>query len=242
MKRLIVIFLILSISGVNIKGQDNLEKSSRVLFITGITYDGNTLKSLPHTNFMVNSQGTYATDESGRFSFFGATGDTLVFTYMGYKPTKVIVPDTLRSKEYVMGVFMQEQAINLAEVIILSRLSPASIMISPVANDQKTLDIAQGNVDRAVLEGLTSSPKVFDADMNVKQTLRTNQLRTENKGMLVTPENSVGLSTIYYQTNNVFYGTPILIPNKFGREIVSVSEIETLLRTFKSRKRVLTLP
>lgn len=137
---------------------------------------------------------------------------------------------------------MHEQPVKLAEIIILSRLTPTSIIITPVPNDQKTIDIAQSNVDKAAVEGLTKAPKVYDADMNAKKTLRTNQMRTENKGMLVTPENAVGLSTLSYQTYNIIFGSPITTPNKVAREIVTNSEIEILLRNFRARKRAMPPP
>jgi hypothetical protein len=229
MSRLILILLILSILGVNVDGQDIAKKGIKSLFITGITYDSETLESLSGTNFKINSQNNFATDPSGRFSLYGAPGDTIVFTYMGYQPSMLIVPDTLTSQEYVVGVFMHEQSVKLAEIIILSRLAPTSIIITPVPNDRKTMEIAQSNVDKA--------PKVYDADMNAKKALRTNQLRTEYRGMLVTPENAVGLSTLNYPTNNIIYGSPITTPNKVAREIVTDSEIGILLGNFKARKK-----
>ena len=240
--RFILILLLLNVLEVSAQGEDIPKKGVKYLFITGITYDSETLQSLSGTNFRINNLNSFATDESGRFSFYGAPGDTIVFTYMGYQPNVLIVPDTLKSQEYVVGVFMHEQPVKLAEIIILSRLIPTSIVITPVPNDQKTMDIAQSNVDKAAVEGLTRTPKVYDADMNAKKTLRTNQMRNEYKGMLVTPENSVGLSTLNYQTFNIIFGSPITTPNKVAREIVTESEIEILLRNFKARKREIPLP
>lgn len=240
--RFMLILLLLNVLGVNAQGEDIPKKSVKSLFITGITYDSETLESLSGTNFRINNQNIFATDESGRFSFYGAPGDTIVFTYIGYQPNRLIVPDSLKSQEYVVGVFMHEQPVKLAEIIILSRLAPSSIIITPVQNDQKTMDIAQSNVDKAVVEGLTRAPKVYDADMNVKKTLRSNQMRTEYKGMLVTPENSVGLSTLNYQTYNIIFGSPVTTPNKVAREMVTDSEIEILLNNFRARKRAMPPP
>ena len=218
-------------------GQDMPNKNLKSVFITGITYDGKTLEPLSNTNFRISNKNSFATNESGRFSFFGSPNDSVVFTYMGYMPTMLVIPDTLKSQEYVVGVFMQERTVKLAEIIILPRIIPTSIMITPVQTDQQTMDIAQNNVDKAVVEGLTKAPKAYDADMNAKKTMRTNQMRMEFKGMLVSPENSVGLSTQSYRTYNILYGSPITTPHKIEREMVTGIESDILLMNYEALKR-----
>jgi len=232
-----LILLILNFLCKKAEGQDNRNKGVKAVFITGITYDSKTLEVLSNTNFRINNKSGNSTNESGRFSFFGSPGDTVVFTYIGYRSAKLIVPDTLKSQEYVMGVFMQEQMVSLAEIIILPRVTLSSMIITPVPTDQKTMNIAQNNVDKAVFEGLTKSPKVYDADMNAKKAMRTNQMRTEYKGMLVTPENSVGLSTQSYRVYNVIFGSPISTPNRLAKEMITNSESEILLLNYEALKR-----
>lgn len=242
LRRVILILLILNILGDNVAGQGIPKKSFNSVFITGITYDSKTLETLSSTTFRINNKNSFATNESGRFSFYGAPGDTIVFTYIGYQPTWLIVPDTLKSQEYVLGVFMQEQTVKLAEIIILPRIAPTSIVIKPVQSDQKTMNIAQSHVDKAAIEGLTRSQMVYDADMNAEKSMRTNQMRTEYKGMLATPENSVGLSTQSYRTYNIIYGSPITTPNRIAKEMVTSSESEILLQNYEALKRLIAQP
>jgi len=219
------------------EGQKIPNKSVKSVFITGVIYDSKTLETLSNTNFRIINKSSYSTDESGRFSFFGSPGDTVVFTYIGYQPVKLIVPDTLKAQEYVMGVFMQQQTVKLAEIIILPRLTPTSMIIKPVPTDQKTLNIAQNHVDKAVFEGLTKATKTYDADMNAKKTMRINQMRAEYKGMLVTPENTVGLSTQSYQVFNIIFGSPITTPNRIAKEMINSRESEILLVNYEAVKR-----
>ena len=153
-----------------------------------------------------------------------------------------IVPDTLKSQEYVVGVFMKEQSVKLAEIIILRRINSSSIMIKPVQNDQNTMIIAQSNVNKAVVEGLTRAPKNYNADMNVRLTMLTNQIRNEYKGMLVTPENGFGLSTQGYKTYRVIYGLPVISSGKAAKELITSSECETLLQHFEAVQRALLQP
>jgi len=242
LKRIVLILLILNGFGVYCFGQSTSLKRLRPVFITGITYDSNTREPLSNTNFKVNNKNIFTTNELGRFSFFGSPSDTILFTYMGYQPTKFVVPDTLKSEEYVVGIFMYEQPIKLAEIIILPRVPETSIMITAVKTDQKTMDIAQSHVDDAVIKGLTQPVKVYDADMNAKKTLRNNQMRMEYKGMLVSPENSVGVSTQSYRTYSMIYGSPISTPHKIAKEMITNSESTILLQHFEAINRIMLTP
>jgi hypothetical protein len=230
--------LILRNLGGNAYGQDHPNSNEKSVFITGITYDSKTHEPLPNTIFKVNNKFSLATNESGRFSFTGFPSDTIVFTYMGYQPSMLVIPDSLKSEEYVMGIFMNEQAIKLNEIIILPRMASTSIMINQVKTDQQTMNIAQSNVDKAVVEGLTRAPKVYDAEMNAKKTFRTNQMRAEYRGMHVTPENSVGLSTQSFKTNNIIYGSPIITLHRAAKEMITNSESVILLKHFEVVKRI----
>lgn len=240
--RIVLFILILSSLGITLKGQMISDKRSRPIFITGITFDSKTLEPLSGTSFNINHEDRFSTNETGRFSFYGSPNDTILFTYLGYQPTMLIVPDTLKSDEYVMGVFMQEQPVKLAEVIILKRITPSSMIITPVQTDQRTMAIAQNNVDKAAVEGLTKAPKVYDAEMNARQTMRTNQMRSEYSGMLVTPENTVGLSTQSYKTFSVLYGTPIISPNKISGQMISNNESSLLLKHFEAFRNPIAQP
>ena len=242
LNRIILILLLLNSLGEKSNGQDISAKSAKSVFITGITYDSKTHEPLSNTNFKVNNKNIFTTNELGRFSFFGSPSDTILFTYMGYQPTKLVVPDTLKSEEYVVGIFMYEQPIKLAEIIILPRAPETSIMITPVKTDQKTMDIAQSHVNDAVVKGLTQQVKVYDADMNARKTMQNNQTRMEYKGMLVSPENSFGLSTQSYRTYNIIYGSPISTPHKVAKEMVSNSESAILLEHFEAVNRLMLQP
>lgn len=235
--RPILLMLILSLLGGDILGQNKLKKSINSVFITGKTYDSKTLEPLSNANFRINNRKGFLINESGSFSFNGSPGDTLYFSYIGYQPTRLIVPDTLKSPEYVMGVFMLADTVKLGEIIILPRIKTTSVMINPVKTDQKTMDIAQGNVDKAVVESLTKSTKVYDADMNAKKTMRTNQMRAQYTGMMVTPENSVGLSTQSYRTYHMLYGAPVLTSIRATKMMITDYESAILLKHFEAVKR-----
>ncbi len=241
-RRVVLIVLIINLSIIGVEGQIVPVKSHKSVFITGIAFDSQTKEPLSRANFSINHQSTLATNETGRFSFYGFPNDTVVFTYLGHQPTMVVVPDTLNSQEYVMGVFMKEQSVKLAEIIILRRINASSIMIKPVQTDQNTMNIAQSNVNKAVVEGLTRAPKVYNSDMNVRLTMLTNQIRSEYKGMLVTPENSFGLSTQGYKTYRVIYGLPVIVSGKTAKQLITSYECEILLQHFDAVRKAILHP
>jgi hypothetical protein len=237
--RIVLTLLMLISLGFYTKGQNITSKSTKPVFITGVTFDSKTHEPLSNANFKVNSKNTFTTNEFGRFSFFGLPNDTIVFTYLGYQPSRLVVPDTLKSEEYVMGVFMYEQAIKLAEIVILPRVPATSIIITPVKTDQKTMDIAQGHANDAAVIGLTQPTKTYDADLNTKKAIQSNQMRTEYKGMLVSPENSFGISTQSYRNNSIIYGSPITTPHRIAKEMVTNNESAILLEHFEAINRII---
>ena len=216
-------------------GQES--KVTKSVFITGMVYDSKTQEPLGNTNFRINKNYGYVTNELGRFSFLGSPGDSIVFSFVGYHTNRLVVPDTLKADEYVMGVFMHEETVKLSEIIIFARIPTNSIVVTPVQTDEQAKNIAQSNVDKAVVESLTQSPKVYDAGMNAKQTMRTNQMRAEYKGMLVSPENSVGISSQNSRTNNLIFGSPIFTRSKMRKEMITSSESAIILGQFEALKK-----
>jgi len=62
-------------------------------------------------------KGTTA-DPRGIFSFIVGPGDTVMFSYMGYKPTIHIIPDSLGIQQYPADIFLVSDTFQLAEVRI----------------------------------------------------------------------------------------------------------------------------
>ncbi len=226
---LILIFLAASVCGQNRSVQKN-----KLIFITGVTFDGTTKEPLALASFSINHAKFSSTTDTGRFAFYALSHDTIEFTYLGYQPSQVIIPDSLSSDEYVMGVFMHEKSTQLAEIIIVKRQSTSSMIVKSVQSGERATALAQNNVDKAVIEGLTKAPQVYDAEMNARSMMKINQMRSEWKGMLVTPENSVGISTIGYKTFNVIYDGPIIYTDQSTKELVSNKESTLLLSYYNA--------
>jgi hypothetical protein len=213
-------------------GQVNAQKKIKI-FITGAVYDNETKEPLTNAHFTIHKSENYSTLSNGRFSLFGNPGDTIAYRYLGYKEMKVVIPDTLKSLEYLMGVFMPKDTILIPEVVIFPRIDTYPSIITKVSDDPRMVNQAQKNVDKATLQGLTQQVKNYDAEMNAKKTLRGYEMKAQYKGLLFTPENSVSLSTGNYRTNYLQFGSPLVRKKKITNEMINQSEIDLILASYE---------
>ena len=235
------IFLMLLLALAVSKGITAQNNPGEKILITGAIFDKETNEPLPNAYFSVNSQTGYVANELGRFLFKGNPGDKITYSHLGYTNFEIAIPDTLKSLEYLVGVFMTKDTIMIPEVVIFPRTTGSSIITKPEVN-QQMLDQAQANVDKAVIQGLTQPVKAYDAEMNARQTMRIYQMKAQNKGMLATTENSVGVSTQSYRNYNLLYGAPVVSARKVNGEIITQTETEILIGQYQAGKEKMEPP
>ena len=97
---------------------DNILERKLVQF-SGVVVDGDDLLQIPFTSIMIanTNRGTIS-DYSGYFSFVAREKDTIVFSYIGYKPVSYIIPDTLSNPRYSMIQMMVKDTFVLREVMV----------------------------------------------------------------------------------------------------------------------------
>ena len=220
---------------ISVSGQENSPKKIKI-FITGAVYDSETKEPLSDTHFSIHKSENYATHSNGKFSFFGTPGDTISYRYIGYKEMKVIIPDTLKEMEYLMGVFMPKDTILIPEIVIFPRIDSYPSIVTAVKVSEEMINQAQKNVNKATIQGLTQPVKNYNAEMNAKNTFRGYETKAQYKGLLVSPENSVGFSTSNYRTHYLQFGSPIVRAKKMANELVNQNEIELILANHEIMK------
>ena len=223
---LILVFLIPAIT-IQVSGQESSSKKLRI-FITGAVYDSETKEPLSNAHFILHKAENFSTNSNGKFTLFGHPGDTISYRYTGYKEVRVVIPDTLKALEYLMGVFMPKDTIQIPEIVIFPRIAVYPSMITEVKVNEEMINQAQKNVNKAVLQGLTQPVTKYDAEMSAKKTLRGYEMKAQYKGLLVTPENGVGISTGNVITNYLQFGSPIIRKNKVTNEMATRSEIDMI--------------
>lgn len=233
----IILFTILfsSMMIISVSGQENASKKIKI-FITGAVYDSETKEPLSDTHFTLHKSEIYSTRSNGKFSFFGNPGDTISYRYIGYKEMKVVIPDTLKEMEYLMGVFMPKDTILIPEIIIFPRIDSYPSIVTAVKVNEEMINQAQKNVNKATIQGLTQPAKNYNAEMNAKNTFRGYEMKAQYKGLLVSPENSVGFSTTNYRTHYLQFGSPMVRAKKMSNELASQSEIELILANHEIMK------
>lgn len=133
----------------------------------------NTEDDQPLTDVTCRYQGKITlTDLAGQFTLQAERGDTVLFTYVGFKTFRLIVPDSLTEKEYMVGVFMSPDTIRLGEALILQRFG----------NSLRRDIVTARNNFSGVLKQAYSPVDRMDAEMNQKMMLEDYARSVEMRG------------------------------------------------------------
>ncbi|HHH53864.1 MAG TPA: carboxypeptidase-like regulatory domain-containing protein [Bacteroidetes bacterium] len=107
----------------SLNAQDNKNKEPFAVQFSGVvvTQDDITGEAipLPYTNIYVKrtSRGTVS-GLDGFFSIVALRGDTIKFSFVGYKPVEYVIPDTLNSHFYSVYQIMSRDDVLLPETVI----------------------------------------------------------------------------------------------------------------------------
>lgn len=90
---------------------------SSLIQLSGVVVESETVEPMPYTTVFDKTQrhGVIA-DYYGYFSLVVLPGDTLYFSYYGYKTSTFIVPDTLEDNRYSIIHMMSKDTLNLPAV------------------------------------------------------------------------------------------------------------------------------
>ena len=96
---LVGLFCVLNL---NVASAQNGE-DPRLIQLSGVVLSSDSLERMPFTSIFdkTTRRGTVS-DYYGYFSMVTRPGDTLIFNYIGYKPSSYIVPDTLSEYGYAL--------------------------------------------------------------------------------------------------------------------------------------------
>ena len=207
------------------------------LLFNGVVMDGDSLHQLPFTKFVINdAQGSIANDK-GQFSFWATSGDVVEFSHIGYKSFFLTINDSLSKGNYLIGVFLKKDTIELSEVVIFPRnINPNAIVRNlPLLSTQEEL-AAQQNVDRSAYQAKTQPVTKWDAEMNQKNFIqaRSNDIAYKTQ---VQPDHMVGVSNT---SVNKHIETKKLSDNaiKPQERYITQSEWDYLVATYKERQRL----
>jgi hypothetical protein len=146
--------------------QGNENPGSRIFF-RGVVMDATTLKPLPSTQILLNNSLTSVSNTEGSFSFYINKRDTVNFKHLGYKTTLLPISDTLKGLEFVAGIYMNSDTLQIGEVIIIPRfINLKSQIINSPSKVPSTMDNARYNVAISAYQGRTTTGKLGDPATN----------------------------------------------------------------------------
>jgi len=159
-----LLFFLLTISAFNLAAQDENssddENDRRVIQFSGVivTEDLNgDILPLPYTNvaIMGTSRGTVS-EIDGFFSLVAETGDTIVFSRVGFETIKKAIPDTLTNSFYSWYQVMSKGNVLLPEAVIKPWPSKENYRVEFLAInvDNEMRQLAEANLAQKLIDEL----------------------------------------------------------------------------------------
>ncbi len=86
---------------------------------SGVVITGDSLSPVPFTNVLIEQSGRGTmTDYYGYFSFVAQKGDSILFSAVGYRRNRFVIPDSLAMDKYSLIQIMTADTIELKETVI----------------------------------------------------------------------------------------------------------------------------
>ena len=192
--KLFILISFLSLTAGGIFAQYQHKTVSDSIRLSGMVFDKDSLEVLPYAKYSFEDN-DYTTNENGEFYLWAHDGDVIKFSYLGYKDTYVQIHDSLHQRNYIVGVFMTKDTVELSEVIVIPRyqqlLLDAKYMplqVNPAYQN------ASKNVKQATRTALASSPERMDAEANQQMVIQEQTMKTVYKTQ-VPPDMIFGIHT-----------------------------------------------
>jgi hypothetical protein len=232
MKKLLFLPVLLTILNVNTPGQLIKDSGSLILF-HGMVVDAASYVPLTNTQIFLNKAFIAVSDANGKFAFYANKGDTIVFKTLGYKRAEFNISDTLRGKEFLAGIFMKTDTVEIAEVVILPRMATLrSDFLRPPAPAAREMENAKYNIAISAYQGRVNQSRLGDPAMNYEMIRQKQREDAYSRGQ-IPPDKIVGLSPLllipaaYLLING--------LPDKQSsvKPTITDQEVETILERYK---------
>ena len=218
MKELSLLFFLLFFC-LGVQGQN---QGKNDVFVTGIVCDRDSIRPLPEAIFRLGKE-VRGVDKQGRFSLSVQVGDTLRFSHIGYAPTQVVISDSLRENDFLLGVFMVRDTVLLSEVLILPRFFTGNY------KSNAFLLNAQNNLNHAI-HAASKPVEAMDQEMNRRMMIEDFARKVEMKGMV---DVKLGVGT---RSVTVLQGLVRARRQAEKGKVINIEEIDLLKKIFYIEK------
>ncbi len=168
--------IILFLSCLNGNLQAQVSEDELIQF-SGIIVSADSINPVPFTHILVKNtrRGTVA-DYYGYFSFVAAKSDTILFSAVGFKKGKFIIPDTVTSNRYSLIQVMTSDTILLSQTVIYPWPSREEFKQTFLNYDVPDDDYerARKNLDPEQLRDIAANIPM-DGSMNYRYSMQLHQ-------------------------------------------------------------------
>ena len=174
-----ILILCLAVLAKESFGQRQDIDTTRMLQLSGVVVSEQDLTPMPYITVYDKSIGRgVIADYYGYFSMVSFPGDTLFFSYYGYKTSTYIVPDSLKENRYSIIHMLQQDTINLPEVTVYPW--PSKEDFAKFFVEMQPYDDAIRRAQRELSgESLAFVAARLDADASLASGLLANQRNTK---------------------------------------------------------------
>ena len=168
--------------------QVKAQGGQRVVQLSGFVTIGDSLYGVSNVSVFVPKTGRGV--QTNRYGFFSVpvlTGDTVVFSALGYKKQTLVIPRNYATDSYSIIMQMQEEAIELAEVKVIpwatERDFKEAVLALKLPDEGRTA--ANRNVDPERLKELFSTVPM-DGNSNSKVFNQHQRIQAQNRYLIPT--------------------------------------------------------
>ncbi len=219
MMRYVFILLILWGNAFDLSAQVFLTVDT-ILF-SGVVLDNGTVGPLSDVTCRLKEGKGTVSDKNGYFRIHLQRGDSVWFSHIGYRSCLVVIPDSLSAKEYMMGVFMSPDTLQLSEVLIIRRFWE---------NRKQYMTNAYNNM-KGVLRQAYNPNRSMDADMNQKMMIDEYARSVEMRGHV---DVRLGVGT---HSLDAFRWLRLQKKRLNNQDILNTKEVDLLKKIYYLEKR-----
>ena len=164
------------------------------LLFQGLVMDSRTESPVPGAQIFIGKDFRSVSDNTGKFAFYANRYDTVIFRVLGYADSRMIIRDTLSGSEFITGIFMHPDTIQIPEVVILPRLQRLkSDLFSPREPASRQLENAKYNMALTSYQAKVNETKLGTPDANYEVLRQRQKDAAYTKGQIPS-DRIVGLS------------------------------------------------
>lgn len=205
----------------------------KLVLIHGVVFDAVSQSPIKNVHYSISNHIGGATDNEGKFSLYAYRGDTLHFSFLGYRDI-LFSTDTLPGNSYVAGIFMQADTLQIGEVIVMPRMGDLKTeFMNSSSIVSKEMVNAQNNITISIYQGLANPPELGDPGTNYELLKQKHAIAAYEKGGIPS-DRMLGLNLISIIPASIYLlsnGLPEKPAPPAPR--VSVAEIEKMKKAYR---------